>query len=123
MAYRKLTNQISHRNPFYGYGYYHTPDMYDFDIASIDKLYKGVQGEPQQFSPTIPVAGCSSCSGMGQDMAKVAIGSLISGAVIGVGTYLVARWLGKPISTSKTWALLGGGLIAATSLVADTRRP
>lgn len=115
MPYQKLTGQISQRHPFYGMGdsYYSVPDMYDFDIASIDKLYKGVQGYPL----TEPV------SGLGQFNAASVVNTVATGAIIGLGTYAVARLLlGKPIKVSRTWGLWGGGLVALLSLVADMRK-
>jgi hypothetical protein len=110
MAYRKLTGQISHRHPFHDY--YSTPDMYDFDIASIDKLYKGVQG----YEVTEPVAGPGAFD------AQSVANTVVTGAIVGLGTYGVARLLlAKPVKTSRTWGLFGGGLVAAMSLLADVR--
>jgi hypothetical protein len=143
MAYRKLTGQVSHRHPFHGdlerqryfyrprfmgYGsYYHTPDMYDFDVSAVDKLYKGVQGD--EFQLTEPVSGMGEfqltepVSGLGEFNPKTIAATLITGGLIGLGTYGVARLLlNKSKKTSRTWGLAGGIIMTALSAWADTRR-
>lgn len=131
MAYRKLTGQISHRHPFHGdleqqimkkryiyrprFGedtYYHTPDMYDFDPAAVDKLYKGVQG-------------CVGCAGLGQDSGRTilqqAVSAIVAAGIVGAGTYFIAKALKKSEKKSMQWGTIAGGVIGIASIIAERR--
>lgn len=110
MAYRMLTGQISHRHPFYGEDYYHTPDMYDFDPSAIDKLYKGVQG-------------CSSCLGQYQErtVAQKLIVAITLAAIGGIGTYYIAKTFGKNKKKSMQFGTLAAGVFGVSSLLTEKK--
>ena len=117
MPYRKVTGMISHRHPFYGYSggsYYTTPDMYDFDIASVDRLYSQVQGYGQEAAPGVPAAGGLT---MGQRIA----GTLVMAGIGGAGLYFIAKFLQRPEKSAAKWGGVGAVALAVLSLLGERR--
>lgn len=98
-GFYKVTGQrISHRHPFHGYGegYYIEPDIYDRDIAALDKMYKGVQG-------------------FGLDAGKIwemSKDPLMRGLFIGLTSWAIAKAVGADKSISRRIGLVSGGVEA-----------
>lgn len=83
-GYFKVTGQVSQRHPFHGsppdaVRAYIEPDIYDFDVASIDKAYKSYQGYGLD------------ASGLYQGLKTPFWGGLAAGATAYFLTRLVAR--------------------------------
>lgn len=100
MGYFKVVGMnVSERHPFHGA--YIEPDMYDFDIASLDARYKGVQG-------------------FGLDANELwgyAKNPLLRGLLVGSAAWSVARAVGADAAISRRVGIVSGGLEAILAAV------
>jgi hypothetical protein len=98
--YKVVSRNVSARHPFHGY--YTTPDLYDYDVAAEDKLYKGVRGY----------------GGLGLDATELWSMSrqpLLRGLLVGATAWAISKAVGADKKIARRIGLVSGGVEAIMS--------